>query len=56
MLALPNVLLNNMDKWDYDENGKMIPVKGASFEVIKAIKEMNQMEDEEQSDDVIINY
>ena len=56
MMALPDVLLNNMDKWDYDNNGKMIAVKGASFEVIKAIKEINEMGNEGQNEDTIINY
>lgn len=46
-VTLPQVLRENMDKWDYDDNGKMIAVKGASFDVIKAIKEMNWSEDEE---------
>ena len=51
--SLPQVLRDNMDKWEYDDDGKMVAVKGASFEVVKAIKEMNQLESEES--DVIIN-
>lgn len=47
MMALPDILRENMDLWEYDDNGKMVPKKGASFKVIQAIKEMNQAEDEE---------
>lgn len=54
-VSLPEVLRKNMDKWEYDDNGKMVAVKGASFEVIKAIKEMNQLEEENDMDDMIIN-
>ena len=46
-MALPEILRNNMDSWEYDDKGKMVPVKGASFKVIKAIDEMNKAEDEE---------
>lgn len=54
-VSLPKVLRENMDSWDYDDEGKMIPVKGASFNVIQAIKEMNQAEDEEmESEDGVI--
>lgn len=52
--VLPQVLRDNMDKWGYDDDGKMVAVKGASFEVIKAIKEMNQAEEENGSDDDVI--
>jgi hypothetical protein len=45
--TLPQVLRDNMDSWEYDDDGKMVPVKGASFKVIKAIEEMNKAEDEE---------
>lgn len=45
-----------MDKWGYDDNGKMVAVKGATFEVIKAIKEINQEEEEGQYGDTIIQY
>ena len=45
--TLPQVLRDNMDKWEYDDDGKMVPTKGASFKVIQAIKEMNQAEEEE---------
>ena len=54
-VALPQILRDNMDKWEYDDNGKMIPTKGASFEVVKAIKEMNQLEEQNEAGDVIIN-
>lgn len=47
MMALPDILRENMDSWSYDDNGKMVPKKGASFKVIQAIKEMNQAEDDE---------
>lgn len=47
MMILPDVLRENMDSWSYDDNGKMVPVKGASFKVIPAIKEMNKAEEEE---------
>ena len=47
-VTLPQVLRDNMDKWGYDDDGKMVAVKGTSFEVVKAINEMNQME---QNDD-----
>ena len=50
---LPQVLRDNMDKWEYDDDGKMVAVKGASFEVVKAIKEMNQLEEEADSDMII---
>lgn len=46
-MALPDILRDNLDAWSYDDNGKMIPTKGASFKVIQAIKEMNQAEEEE---------
>ena len=46
-MALPDILRENMDAWSYDDNGKMVPTKGASFKVIQAIKEMNKAEDEE---------
>lgn len=46
-VSLPKVLRENMDSWDYDDEGKMIPTKEASSNVIQAIKEMNQAEDEE---------
>ena len=54
-VGLPPILRDNMDKWEYDDEGKMIPVKGASFKVIQAIKEMNQLEEQNDSDDVIID-
>ena len=54
-VGLPQILRDNMDKWEYDDEGKMIPVKGASFKVIQAIKEMNQLEEQNDSDDVIID-
>lgn len=44
-LALPQILRDNMDKWEYDDEGKMVAVKGASFEIVKAINEMNKQED-----------
>lgn len=47
MMTLPEILRDNMDSWEYDDNGKMVPTKGASFKVIQAIKEMNKSEDEE---------
>lgn len=47
MMILPDVLRENMDSWSYDDNRKMVPVKGASFKVIQAIKEMNKAEEEE---------
>ena len=47
MMALPDIRRENMDSWSYDDNGKMIPTKGASFKIIQAIKEMNQAEEEE---------
>lgn len=47
MMALPDILRENMDSWSYDDNGKMIPTKGASFKVIQAINDMNKAEDEE---------
>lgn len=47
MMILPDVLRENMDSWSYDDNGKMVPAKGASFKVIQAIKEMNKAEEEE---------
>ena len=56
MLALPQILRDNMDKWGYDNNGKMVAVKGATFEVIKAIKEYNQMEDEGKNGYTITDY
>lgn len=45
--TLPQVLRDNMDAWEYDDNGKMVPVKGASFKVIQAIEEMNKADEEE---------
>lgn len=53
--ALPQVLRDNMDKWEYDDDGKMVAVKGASFEVIKAIKDMNQLDEHSGDPDMIIN-
>lgn len=47
MMTLPDILRENMDSWSYDDNGKMVPTKKASFKVIQAIKEMNKAEDEE---------
>ena len=47
MMILPDVLRENMDSWSYDDNGKMVPAKVASFKVIQAIKEMNKAEEEE---------
>lgn len=47
MMTLPDILRENIDSWGYDDNGKMIPTKGASFKVIQAINEMNKAEDEE---------
>lgn len=47
MMILPDVLRENMDSWSYDDNGKMVPAKEASFKVIQAIKEMNKAEEEE---------
>lgn len=47
MMILPDVLRENMDSWSYDDNGKMVPAKGAPFKVIQAIKEMNKAEEEE---------
>lgn len=56
MMALPEILQNNMDSWEYDDNGKMVPTKGASFKVIQAIEEMNKAEDEElESEDGTID-
>ena len=54
---LPQILRDNMDKWEYDENGRMVAVKGASFAVIKAINNLNRLEEEENGsdDDVIID-
>ena len=54
-VELPKILRDNMDKWSYDEEGKMIAIKGASFEVVKAIKEMNKLEEQNGMDDMIIN-
>lgn len=54
-VSLPKVLRDNMDKWEYDDDGKMVAVKGASFEVIKAIKDMNQLEKHSGESEVIIN-
>lgn len=53
--TLPQVLRDNMDKWTYDDDGKMVPTKGATFRVIQAIEEMNQMEEQSESDDFIID-
>lgn len=47
MMALPDILRENMDSWSYNESGKMVPTKGASFKVIQAINDMNKAEDEE---------
>lgn len=56
MMTLPDILRENMDSWEYDDNGKMVPVKGASFKVIQAIEEMNKAEDEElESENGIID-
>ena len=52
--SLPQVLRENMDKWEYDDDGKMVAVKGASFEVIKAIKDMNQLDEHSGDPDMII--
>lgn len=52
-VALPQVLRDNMDKWEYDDDGKMVAVKGASFEVVKAINEMNRLEHDNDSEDII---
>lgn len=46
-VTLPQILRDNMDSWEYDGYGRMVPVKGASFKVIQAINEMNKAEDEE---------
>ena len=55
-MALPEILRNNMDSWEYDNEGKMVPTKGASFKVLQAIKEMNKAEDEElESENVTID-
>lgn len=51
--VLPQVLRDNMDKWGYDDDGKMVAVKGASFEVVKAIKEMNQEQAESDNNMII---
>ena len=44
-ISLPQILRDNMDKWEYDDNGKMIALNRVSFEIIKAIQEINQMEE-----------
>lgn len=54
-VSLPQILRDNMDKWTYDDNGKMKAVKGASFEVIKAINEMNQLEEQSGADGLPID-
>ena len=54
-VALPQILRDNMDKWEYDDDGKMKAVKGASFDIIKAIDEMNKLENQSGNDDVIID-
>ena len=54
-VSLPQILRENMDKWEYDDDGKMVAVKGASFAVIKAIEEMNRLEEENGSDDMVID-
>lgn len=54
-VTLPQILRDNMDKWEYDDDGKMVPTKGASFKVIQAINEMNQLEEQSESDDIIID-
>lgn len=53
--TLPQILRDNMDAWRYDDDGKMIAVKGASFGVIKAIKEMNQLEESVSDTKMIID-
>lgn len=54
-VVLPQILRDNMDKWEYDDDGKMKAVKGASFNIIKAIDEMNKLENQSGNDDVIID-
>lgn len=54
-VALPQILRDNMDKWEYDDNGIMKAVKGASFKVIKAINEMNKESEQNGADDMIID-
>lgn len=54
-VALPQILRDNMDKWEYDDNGMMKAVKGASFKVIKAINEMNKESEQNGADDMIID-
>lgn len=54
-VELPKVLRENMDKWNYDDDGKMVPVKGASFAVIQAINKMNELEEQNDTDDMIIS-
>ena len=54
-VSLPQILRDNMDKWTYDDNGKMKAVKGASFEVLKAINEMNQFEEQSGTDELDID-
>lgn len=55
-VMLPQILRDNMDQWKYDNGGKMVPVKGATFKVIQAIAEMNLEEEKENqaSDDAVI--
>lgn len=54
-ISLPEVLLNNMDKWEYDEDGFIVATKAVSFEMSKAIDEMNELEKQAQSSDRIIH-
>jgi len=51
--TLPKILSSNMDKWEYDDDGKMIPVKGASLEVVEAINEMNELQQNDNSEWII---
>ncbi len=54
-ISLPEVLLKNMDKWEYDEDGKMVVLKAVSPEFVDAIEEMNRLEEEAQQSDRLIN-
>ena len=52
-IALSEVLRSNMDKWEYDSNGKAVALENASEEVIKAVKVMNEMEEMGEIKDIL---
>lgn len=51
-VVLSEVLRSNMDKWEYDNNGKMVALENASEDVIRAVKVMNEIEEMSEIKDI----